>query len=527
MTVSSTSTSVSYTGDASTTSFPVTFAFFGTGTDAELRVIERVIATGVETVLVNGTDYTVTGGSGSTGAVVATTAPAATKRWTIERATTQTQETDYVENDPFPAETHEAALDRLTMIGQEGYSLADRSFKFAASSSTTASTAVPDPSAGAALVWNSGGTALENGPTTTEISNAQTYATNASNSAASAASSASTATTQAGLAATAKTAAETAETNAETAQAAAEAAQALAEAAAAAAEVSKIEWKGAWSSLTAYALNDAVSYGGSSWICVQAHTNQTPADNAYWDPLAVKGTDGAGSGDFMADGSVPMTGNLTLGGAGTGIIFEGATADAFETTLTAGEPTADRAIALPNASGTLLLSDGDGSALAGTFKAYRVTSTSDVALGTCASGGTAVGSTFSAAIPASGKIRIAVNQAQFNWTQSAGASIGIGIRINSVTYFVQQSFGSGGTLSYAPGWGSNAPNAVIKSPYQNRNANSDGLIVEMDVGAIGCATGAQTCQVYLGHTAYTNTDAVTVKGTVTTTVLSVEIIPEA
>jgi hypothetical protein len=30
-------------------------------------------------------------------------------------------------------------------------------------------------------------------------------------------------------------------------------------------------------------LNDVVEYQGSSWICVQAHTNQTPADNAYWD----------------------------------------------------------------------------------------------------------------------------------------------------------------------------------------------------------------------------------------------------
>lgn len=51
-----------------------------------------------------------------------------------------------------------------------------------------------------------------------------------------------------------------------------------------------------------------------------------------------------------------MTGSLTLGGAGTGIIFEGATADAYETTLTAGDPTADRSIVLPNEDGTLLSS---------------------------------------------------------------------------------------------------------------------------------------------------------------------------
>jgi hypothetical protein len=38
---------------------------------------------------------------------------------------------------------------------------------------------------------------------------------------------------------------------------------------------------------------------------------------------------------------------------GTGVIFEGSTADANETTLTVIDPTADRTITLPNASGTV------------------------------------------------------------------------------------------------------------------------------------------------------------------------------
>lgn len=39
----------------------------------------------------------------------------------------------------------------------------------------------------------------------------------------------------------------------------------------------------AWSSATAYALLDQVTYGGSSWVCIQAGTNQTPATgSAYW-----------------------------------------------------------------------------------------------------------------------------------------------------------------------------------------------------------------------------------------------------
>ena len=47
------------------------------------------------------------------------------------------------------------------------------------------------------------------------------------------------------------------------------------------------------------------------------------------------------------------------------IVFEGATDDAFETTLTVVDPTADRTISLPNATGTILLADGDGSGLSG------------------------------------------------------------------------------------------------------------------------------------------------------------------
>jgi len=41
---------------------------------------------------------------------------------------------------------------------------------------------------------------------------------------------------------------------------------------------------------------------------------------------------------------------------GTSLTFEGATADAYETTLTVTDPTADRTITLPNATGTVLLS---------------------------------------------------------------------------------------------------------------------------------------------------------------------------
>jgi len=160
MTISSTTTTVSYTGNGSTTAFPVTFAFFGTGTSSEIEVIERVIATGAETTKTYSTHYTVTGGNGSTGTVTAGSAPADTVQWHIRRKTTQTQGTDYVENDAFPAESHEEALDRLTMVNQEQETDLSKSFKFADTYTGAASTTMPEPVANAYLLYNSDGTAL-------------------------------------------------------------------------------------------------------------------------------------------------------------------------------------------------------------------------------------------------------------------------------------------------------------------------------------------------------------------------------
>jgi hypothetical protein len=55
-----------------------------------------------------------------------------------------------------------------------------------------------------------------------------------------------------------------------------------------------------------------------------------------------------------------VTGNLEIGSTGS-LSFEGSTADAFETTLTVVEPTADRTITLPNATGTLITTGDTGS----------------------------------------------------------------------------------------------------------------------------------------------------------------------
>ena len=68
--------------------------------------------------------------------------------------------------------------------------------------------------------------------------------------------------------------------------------------------------------------------------------------------------DGSGnvtvSGDLTVSGTTTTINSTTIN-ATTGIIFEGATADAFETTLTVTDPTADRTITFPDATGTVAL----------------------------------------------------------------------------------------------------------------------------------------------------------------------------
>jgi hypothetical protein len=64
----------------------------------------------------------------------------------------------------------------------------------------------------------------------------------------------------------------------------------------------------------------------------------------------------------------PITGAVTTSGinittAGT-IIFEGATNDSFETTLTVADPTADRTITLPNVTGTVITTGDTGTVTA-------------------------------------------------------------------------------------------------------------------------------------------------------------------
>jgi len=59
-------------------------------------------------------------------------------------------------------------------------------------------------------------------------------------------------------------------------------------------------WKDAYVGATAYVVNDAVSYNGSSYICILNSTGNLPTDTTYWSLVAQKGSDGLGTGDMLA-----------------------------------------------------------------------------------------------------------------------------------------------------------------------------------------------------------------------------------
>tara|TARA_R100000426_G_scaffold30962_5_gene25435 strand:+ start:879 stop:2135 length:1257 start_codon:yes stop_codon:yes gene_type:complete len=120
MTVTTTTTTNTYTGDGTTTAFSFTFEILET---TDIKVIVVTTATGVESVRSIGTgstNYAVTGtGNVNGGTVTFVTAPTASETVFLMRNMEFTQPTDYRTNDPFPAETHENALDRMALQIQQ------------------------------------------------------------------------------------------------------------------------------------------------------------------------------------------------------------------------------------------------------------------------------------------------------------------------------------------------------------------------------------------------------------------------
>jgi len=114
--------------------------------------------------------------------------------------------------------------------------------------------------------------------------------------------------------------------------------------------------------LEAPVINNATFTGAQAGLEIKFGNNivlEGTTDNAFEMTLS--------GGDPTADrtvtlpdvtGTVITTGNISDLTFTSSIIFEGATADAFETTLAVTDPTADRTITFPDSTGTVALTSG-------------------------------------------------------------------------------------------------------------------------------------------------------------------------
>lgn len=108
-----------YAGDGVDVEFPIDFDFWET---SEVQVFLRVVATGVETLQIEGVDYTVTNHLlGSTGDVDFTigTVPPGTDEVHVRRTSLTTQTKDLTPSTVVPTEAIEEGLDRLAARFQE------------------------------------------------------------------------------------------------------------------------------------------------------------------------------------------------------------------------------------------------------------------------------------------------------------------------------------------------------------------------------------------------------------------------
>jgi len=164
MTIGKTGNKVQYNGDGGTLPFAYEFRFFD---DTDLEVI-LLDASNVETVQTLTTNYTVSNtGTEAGGTVTMIVAPAVGEKLTIVGAIPETQGTDYTGNDPFPAETHETALDRLTRMAQQTSEISERSLRVTASD--TASLEIPFDRASTFLGFDASKNPIAIAGTVTEI----------------------------------------------------------------------------------------------------------------------------------------------------------------------------------------------------------------------------------------------------------------------------------------------------------------------------------------------------------------------
>ncbi len=158
MTVAIPDTRRRYPGTGSVGPFPYPYKVF----DQDDLLVILTDTDKVDHTQVIATHYTVDGvGDDGGGNVTMITAPAVGEYLSIIRNMPLLQESVFTDNDPFPADTMEDALDKLTMEVQQLQEVASRSPQITTGSGLR-NLKLPTPAANTPIGWDAAGTALKN-----------------------------------------------------------------------------------------------------------------------------------------------------------------------------------------------------------------------------------------------------------------------------------------------------------------------------------------------------------------------------
>jgi hypothetical protein len=298
------------------TSFAVPFEFFD---DSDVNVY---VDGTLKTIT---TDYTISGGGGSTGTVnISVTGATGGSVVVLTRDITIERTTDFTAGADINRAALNTQLDTLTAIAADVKDSAELALRYN-DQTVGVSTELPvvDTLKGKTLAFNASTGAPEAGPSITDVANAQTNAANAAASASAAASSASaasgsasSASGSASAAASSASAAQTAQTNAETAETNAETAETNAAASASAASTSETNAASSASAASTSASNAATSETNAGNSATAASSAQSAAESARDATLAAYDTfDDRYLGTKTSDPTLDNDGNALVAGS--------------------------------------------------------------------------------------------------------------------------------------------------------------------------------------------------------------------
>ena len=207
-----------------------------------------------------------------------------------------------------------------------------------------------------------------------------------------------------------------------------------------------------------------------------------------------------------------VTGQLLIGDTGS-LVFEGSTADNFETTLAVVDPTADRTITLPNVTGTVVTT-GDTSTVTNTMLA------GSIAYGKLSLTGTIVNADIATAA-AIAYSKLALTGTIVNADVASAAAIAYS-KLALTGAIVNADIASGAAIAYAK---LALSNAIVNADISSTAAIADSKLAT--ISTAGKVSGAAiTSGTIAGSTAINTTGAITTSGVITDGIGDIRRIPQ-